>query len=386
MLDLISLLDTRTTALLVAFAFFIQANAIGAQAFLIREYEGVGTALLGNLSLALGFLLTTLRGFLPDFVTIVIANFFLLCGVNLFYIAISRFTGQKYSKSGIAILLVSVLFITTYYRYGTDDLVARIIGVSVCVGIGVMMVSHRLWMARNTTYSFTTWLTLIPFLIYGIFLFARAIVTFFSPPSEVFANDPVQTLTYLLLFFISFLWTLGFILMVSQRLQGDLTDLATTDSLTRIPNRRATQDFFEKELSRSQRNNSEFSILLIDLDNFKQTNDKYGHAMGDHALIKTAQIFQSAIRKQDIVGRWGGEEFLIILPGTTEQNAKILAERLRSEIANAEFKNLTLTVKITISIGIAFSDQADSMDVILKKADDALYVAKATRDAVATAR
>ena len=386
MLELISLLDTRTTALLVAFAFFIQANAIGAQAFLIREYEGVGTALLGNLSLALGFLLTTLRGFLPDFVTIVIANFFLLHGVNLFYIAISRFTGQKYSKRGITILLISILVITIYFRYVTDDLAIRIIGVSLCVGISVMMLSHKLWMARNTPYSFATWLTLIPFVVYGLFLFARAVFTFFSPPSEMFSNDPVQTLTYLLLFFISFLWTLGFILMVSQRLHSDLTELATTDSLTRIPNRRATQDFFEKELSRAQRNNSEFSILLIDLDNFKQINDKHGHAMGDNALIKTAQIFQSAIRKQDIVGRWGGEEFLIILPGTTEQNAQILAERLRSEIANAEFKNSTLTVIVTVSIGIAFSNHTDSMDVILKKADDALYVAKATKNAVATAR
>jgi diguanylate cyclase (GGDEF)-like protein len=174
--------------------------------------------------------------------------------------------------------------------------------------------------------------------------------------------------------------------MVSQRLHSDLTELATTDSLTRIPNRRATQDFFEKELSRAQRNNIEFSILLIDLDNFKQINDKYGHAMGDIALVKTARIFQSAIRKQDIVGRWGGEEFLIILPGTTEQNAQILAERLRSEIANAEFKNSTLTVIVTVSIGIAFSNHTDSMDVILKKADDALYVAKATKNAVATAR
>jgi len=173
--------------------------------------------------------------------------------------------------------------------------------------------------------------------------------------------------------------------MVSQRLQTDLTELATIDTLTRIPNRHAAKIFFEKELSRKERYGEEFSILLIDLDDFKQINDKYGHAVGDIALVKVAGIFQSAIRKQDTVSRWGGEEFLIILPSTTIQNAQILAERLRQDVSDTEFKDNNTLVKITISAGIAHSAQANSMDEILKKADDALYVAKATKDAVVVA-
>jgi len=93
--------------------------------------------------------------------------------------------------------------------------------------------------------------------------------------------------------------------MVSQRLQTDLTELATIDTLTRIPNRHAAQTFFEKELSRKERHGNEFVVMLIDLDNFKEINDNYGHAMGDLALIKVAGIFQSAVRKQDTVSRWG---------------------------------------------------------------------------------
>ncbi|HUF00114.1 MAG TPA: GGDEF domain-containing protein, partial [Anaerolineales bacterium] len=149
-------------------------------------------------------------------------------------------------------------------------------------------------------------------------------------------------------------------------------------------NRRATQVFLEKELSRAQRNQSEFSILLIDIDDFKQVNDRWGHSVGDDVLVKTAGIFQSMIRKQDLVGRWGGEEFLIILPGTCD--AEILAERVRCEISNAEFSHGPASFGITVSIGVACAGQSDQIDQVLTDADQALYRAKLTKNAVSIAK
>lgn len=204
-------------------------------------------------------------------------------------------------------------------------------------------------------------------------------------PTGVFSKIPVESASYILLFIISSLWTIGFILMISQRLQADLTELATFDTITRIPNRHTTQIFFEKELSRAERYGGEFSILLIDLDNFKLVNDKHGHAIGDIALLKTVQIFQSAIRKEDIVGRWGSEEFLVILPNTPIENAHILAERIRNDISSANFKITPIYVKLTVSVGIASSKHANTMDDLLKKAYDAMYSAKAIKDTVVLA-
>jgi diguanylate cyclase (GGDEF)-like protein len=178
---------------------------------------------------------------------------------------------------------------------------------------------------------------------------------------------------------------MGFILMISQRLQADLTELATTDTLTQIPNRHATQIFFEKELSHIERYGGEFSILLIDLDNFKLVNDKYGHAVGDIVLLKTSQVFQSAIRKDDFVGRWGSEEFLVILPNTPIENAHFLAENIRNGISTTNFKTKTIYVKLTVSIGIASSNHAATMDDLLKKAYNALYSAKVKKDTVVLA-
>jgi diguanylate cyclase (GGDEF)-like protein len=160
-------------------------------------------------------------------------------------------------------------------------------------------------------------------------------------------------------------------------------EMATIDVLTRVPNRRATQAFLEKELSRVQRNDSEFSVLLIDIDNFKQVNDRWGHAVGDAVLVKTAGIFQSMIRKQDWVGRWGGEEFLIIVPGPCD--AEALAERVRHEIAKSKHSRGAASFGITVSIGVACAKQSDQIDQILKNADQALYKAKLTKNTVSTA-
>jgi diguanylate cyclase (GGDEF)-like protein len=205
-------------------------------------------------------------------------------------------------------------------------------------------------------------------------------------PEDTFSVTPVQSATYLLSFAISFFWSTGFILMVSQRLRNDLMEVATIDVLTRIPNRRATQGFIEKELSRAQRNQSEFSVLLIDIDNFKQVNDRWGHSVGDHTLVKTAGIFQSMIRKEDWVGRWGGEEFLMIVPGSPHCDAEPLAERVRRAVAASEYNHSSAPFGITVSIGVACADRSSTVDEILKKADEALYRAKVTKNTVRLAQ
>jgi len=369
----------------VALAFFIQANVIGAQAFLIREYKGVGTALLGNLSMAIGFSLLLLRNILPDIFTIVIANSLVLTSPNLYYIAVSKFSGQKHSPILSILTVIICAFLLIYFTYTNENVAARIVTVSILGALSTFLAVKQLWNLRQAIYKFSVALMAIPLGIYGLFLTFRAISSIILPPTALFSNSLIESATYLLLFIISFLWTIGFVLMVSQRLQADLTELATIDTLTRIPNRHAAQTFFGKELSRKDRHGDDFSILLIDLDNFKQINDNYGHALGDFVLIKTADMFQAALRKQDLVSRWGGEEFLIILPNTSIQNAQLLAERLRTEISNAEFEQTNTSLKITISVGIAHSSHAPTMDAIIKKADDALYVAKATKNAVITA-
>jgi len=379
--------DVRTIALFVAMTFFAQAIAIGAQAFLIRElkqYRGVGAALLANLCVAVGLMLRLFAEQLPDFLTIILSNTLVLTGTGLFYIALSQLTGFSYSKMFVIGVIAIVLSFLLYFTYWLDDMGKRIITFSLGSIAIVSILIAQLLRTQKTSLRFSANLMLAFFLVHGIFLIIRTINIILHPPQDASGLTPAQSATYLLSFALSFFWSMGFILMVSQRLRNDLMELATIDFLTRIPNRRATQVFLEKELSRLQRNQGGFSVLLIDIDNFKQVNDQWGHAVGDYVLVKTASIFQSIIRKHDWLGRWGGEEFLIILPSPSD--AGYLAERVRGEIANSDYSHGAASFGITVSIGVVGANQPDQIDHILKDADEALYRAKLTKNTVSVSK
>lgn len=161
----------------------------------------------------------------------------------------------------------------------------------------------------------------------------------------------------------------------------DITEevmLTTTDSLTSIYNRRYMNEFLAKETERSKRAHREFSITIIDVDDFKKVNDMYGHASGDVVLKEIARGMISCAREYDIVGRYGGEEFLIIMPEVNKQTAVDVADRIRRNIEKHEIE-LTGGAKVTVtaSFGIAsFEEDGNSPDDLLVKADERLYKAK----------
>ena len=378
--------DVRTVALFIAMTFFVEATAIGAQAFLIRElkqYRGVGAALMANLCVAVGLLLRLFGDWLPTLISIILADILILMGPGLFYVALGQFTGLSHSKALISGALGLFLLLLLYFTYGENNNGMRMVTLSLGGTTMVILLIYQLWRIRGTSLQSSANLMLIPFLVYGLFMMGRTVSVTLNPPPEAFSNTPVQSATYLLLFALSFFWSTGFLLMVSQRLRNDLLEMATVDALTLIPNRRATQAFLEKELSRAHRHQTEFSVLLIDIDNFKQVNDRWGHAVGDEVLIKTAHVLHSMIRKQDLVGRWGGEEFLIIVPGPCD--AGTLAERVRSTVARADYHHGPGSFHITVSIGIACVNPPKTGDEILKQADQALYRAKLTKNTVTVA-
>jgi diguanylate cyclase (GGDEF)-like protein len=376
--------DIRTIAVFVALTFFVQATAIGAQALLIREmkqYRGVLAALLANLCAAASLLLRLLASRLPENPAILLSNALLLAGPGLFYVALGQFTGFPYSKKYVIAVIAVVISLLAYYLYWQDNMAMRIILLSLGSIALVGVLIYKLWQTqKQTALRLSANLMLMAFASYEVFLIIRTLSLINDPPQNDASLSPVQSATFLMAFAITIFWSTGFILMVSQRLRNDLMEMATIDVLTRIPNRRATQIFLERELSRVQRTGGEFSVLLIDIDNFKHVNDNWGHAMGDLVLVKTAGLFHAMIRKQDWVGRWGGEEFLMIVPGPSEMEA--LAERVRCEVARVRFVQGESSFGITVSIGMTWVRGAGQIDEILRNADLALYQAKLTKNTV----
>lgn len=175
-----------------------------------------------------------------------------------------------------------------------------------------------------------------------------------------------------------------FILEASRlKARNQLLDLARTheyaartDELTGLANRRDILNRLSEEFSRYKRLGHHFSIVLIDLDLFKNINDVHGHNAGDAALKQFASLTQCLVRNTDVAARWGGEEFLLLLPDTSLISALTLAERLRSEVADADFTFNNQNLPLTISAGICSVVQAGSIDDMLRQADLQLYCAK----------
>lgn len=146
-----------------------------------------------------------------------------------------------------------------------------------------------------------------------------------------------------------------------------------TDALTGIPNRRAYDQKLTEEFSRAKRTGSSLSLLLIDIDNFKEYNDNFGHPAGDTALQSVARVLMSSLRPYDFLARYGGEEFVIILPSTDLTDSIVVAERVRGLVAGSEFPHR----KFTISIGVARLDVEAGARAMVQAADNGLYRAKA---------
>ncbi|SJZ33839.1 PAS domain S-box-containing protein/diguanylate cyclase (GGDEF) domain-containing protein [Trichlorobacter thiogenes] len=155
-----------------------------------------------------------------------------------------------------------------------------------------------------------------------------------------------------------------------------LIQMAKIDGLTGIYNRRYLDSRLTEEIERSRRHGNPLSILLLDIDHFKKINDTHGHLCGDYALRKISELLQELVRTSDILGRYGGEEFLCILPETSHEQAVVLAERCREQIATKPLACEDHQARITISIGVTGQHRDDTLDSIKKRADDALYQAK----------
>lgn len=160
--------------------------------------------------------------------------------------------------------------------------------------------------------------------------------------------------------------------------QNILKEMATRDSLTRLYNHSLLMELLEKDLAKSDRDNTGLAFIMLDIDHFKKVNDSYGHLVGDGVLKELASLLLSSSRTGDIVGRYGGEEFGIVLPQIDLAGTRTLCERLREKVAGHQFPWEKGSINVTISIGVSFKEPGQSLtgNDMVKIADEALYKAK----------
>lgn len=159
-----------------------------------------------------------------------------------------------------------------------------------------------------------------------------------------------------------------------KRMEKELRCLSVTDCLTNCYNRRFFMQKLEEEIERAKRNGNKFSLIMLDIDRFKSINDRFGHNAGDLVLKSMAEMIKNRIRKIDTLARWGGEEFVLLLPDTPVENAARLAEELRESLSRMDIQGVG---RVTASFGVAGYCPGDSVDSLVNKADNMMYEAKA---------
>ncbi len=220
----------------------------------------------------------------------------------------------------------------------------------------------------------------VPVLLGSLAFGSRALRAWFWPDSvraEMNVDSGLNVVSALSYITLVLLMHGTLMALVVARLVNDLQRLARRDGLTGLLNRRAMHDLLDAQAALRRRADDRFSVLMIDVDHFKAVNDRHGHAMGDRALVHIARLMAQSLRAQDRLGRLGGEEFLVLLPGSDRRRALAEAERLRLGIRGTPLADAEGDVVLSVSIGVAeWGGAAEDTSRLLARADRALYRAK----------
>lgn len=307
--------------------------------FIICHWLGLFRLPLAKLSIIIGMIALINLGFYLVF----------LFDINLYF---------KEKSLTIAQITVGTIVIMIAIYYANEARGAFLLLYMVTFSFGVFRLKVRQFL----------FLTLIVITGYSVNL---SLLKIYHPET---LNMTVELLRLLILSVV-FTW-FSFIGGYINRLREKVEELATKDGLTKVFNRRKIFEVLEREVELSKRQLYHFGLLMIDIDDFKKINDSYGHLAGDLILTNVAKAIKIALRTEDYLGRYGGEEFLAVLTNPTPENALLCANRIKEVVENLETEFKNKKIKVTISTGVTVYLPDESLDTTLARADKALYMAK----------
>ena len=377
MLLIIPELDIRSLLFVLALIGLLMAITMGVFARRFPQYRGAGWVAVGDACFALGMGLVSLREHLPDWSTTVLAHAFTLSSLLLNYEGLRRLLPGKPSHWGSPHWLILVLLPGSWYFSFVDpDVIARIILFSGSAGLAAALTARMVLSAKVhpelPDLRPAGWV----FAGFSLVLLLRVLYTLGQSPVASFM-DAGMVHAWVLLSYIVFLILKDFGLLQAcvRQLIASIERQARTDPLTGLMNRRAVIEQGEREFQRARRGTSELAALMVDLDHFKRVNDEFGHQAGDRVLTGVAHILQSSVRPGDLCARFGGEEFLLLLPNTGVEAAARLAERLRLKVENSSSEFFPGS-RCTASFGVATLNRHKRLDQLISSADGAMYEAK----------
>lgn len=334
--------------------------------------RGLGQWSLCLFVMFIGGAMVSARGLLPDLLSISLSSLLLWLGLYLAYMGTQLFFGATPRTRYWLLLIGATALVQVWFTVVAPDYRVRLVLTTSMTAIltGV----HAVLVLRQGAITFGRGLTA------GVLatMAAMQLVRLFTVNSlpqgaEFFGSNPIQ-LVYIATFaFALLLFSISVVLLATERLHTELQYQASHDSLTHALTRRRMNEACTQELERCHRHGRQMALLLIDLDHFKMVNDTWGHQAGDQVLVNFVNTVHSLLRQPDMLGRLGGEEFLVLLPETSLQEALLVAERIRESCAHPLPRP-----GCTASIGVTTNRRdSDTIDILMARADAAMYRAKA---------
>ncbi len=318
----------------------------------------------------LASILFATRDALHPMLTIVGANLAIMLGSLMFYAGCQRFLDHAPQWRVWMACLVGAALVFVWFTFQQPNYPARLVVFTVLM-MGIYGANLR-FLVQHADQRLPVRMVEFLLALHLVALLGRCITALLGRQAEGFFNPSLVQTLYIGSFSLTALMlSVGAVLMASDRLVTELEHLATHDALTQAYNRRALLQQCEDEIVRSQRSGRGPALMMLDLDHFKLVNDSLGHQHGDAVLAHFARTTNALLRRQDKLGRYGGEEFTLLLPETEVANAQRVAERIHAALASGHPLDCRVSIGLTAWLG-----PQDTLDAMLARADRALYQAK----------
>ncbi len=346
--------------------------------------HGVNSWATAYLFYAASTVLLLTRSLAPAFISIVLANTLLGVGTLFIYRGFRRFLGRTVPLTWPAALLVAYVGGLLFFTYGVQHYDARVL---IVVTFFIVVLSATLRLIRSETERGRTpgiRLVVLAMLLAILSAVVRGIdaLAMKEAVHGALLGNGGRVLPYYLLanaLSIVFL-SVALVVLIHERLREELHELAARDPLTGVLTRRVVLDFLDKTVARLRRTGESFSLMMFDLDHFKEINDTYGHLAGDEVLSVVVRAIERSLRTEDIIGRYGGEEFLVVMGQQDPEAVAVVAERIRRLVEQTAVAYGSQVIRCTVSIGAATitAGAVETGDAPVAVVDSALYEAKRT--------
>jgi diguanylate cyclase (GGDEF)-like protein len=327
---------------------------------------------IGQALYAAGWVLIALRDAVPAWLGIAVADGLLLQGLCAQIGGLREFGGlTAWRWLWLAGPALAALVLPVLDHYGALTLLTSFAYSAALSALAVL----TLRLGRRA--GAVRWLSASILFAGAVMLLLRAGDIAFYPPQEgIFAPSMLHAVSFVVLLALTVTSSFAFLVMHRERAEQELRHLAMHDALTNVLSRRAFLDLAEREVARARRAGGALAVLMLDLDHFKQVNDRHGHQAGDRVLAQFGQRVKGCLRAPDLLGRYGGEEFCALLPATGHEEALAIAERIRAAVAAKPLGALPDAVTVSVGLASAKAGVACKLDYLIGRADSALYAAK----------